>query len=335
MVRYGFGDASGAGFGSSIVSANDTALWYRHGVWGVDSDAVSSNYWELGNLVDTIVRFAGLHDLSSTKMFMFTDNSVAEAAFFNGTSSNEALFLLILRLRKLEMTTGLRLHVIHVPGKRMISQGTDGLSRGNLMEGVLGGSSMLEFMPLHLNAVERHPELLEWVRSWCGDELIVPFSPSEWFRRGHDITGVSENCNGMAIPKLATEAMVHLWAPAPAAADVAVEELRCARHKRQQSTHIFLCPRLMTYRWRQALHKVADVVLTIEARWDFWPESMFEPLIFGLCLPFGFDRPWCMQKHPKVVALGVELQRVWKTESWDARPILRQLLTYLSNRSGV
>jgi len=35
------------------------------------------------------------------------------------------------------------IHVIHVSGKRMIAQGTDGVSRGFLMEGVMAGDDML------------------------------------------------------------------------------------------------------------------------------------------------------------------------------------------------
>jgi hypothetical protein len=65
-------------------------------------------------------------------LLLFTDNSVAEGAFFRGTSSNPKLFSLILRLRALEMHHSLRIHVVHISGKRMIMQGTVGLSRGDL-----------------------------------------------------------------------------------------------------------------------------------------------------------------------------------------------------------
>jgi hypothetical protein len=50
----------------------------------------------------------------------------------------------------------------------MISQGTDGLSRGDMLNGVMGGADMLTFIPLALTAVERQPELMEWVDSWWG-----------------------------------------------------------------------------------------------------------------------------------------------------------------------
>lgn len=52
MVTYGFGDASGSGFGSTI--AVKSGLRVRHGVWGKDDTSNSSNYKELTNLVETI-----------------------------------------------------------------------------------------------------------------------------------------------------------------------------------------------------------------------------------------------------------------------------------------
>ena len=44
----------------------------------------------------------------------------------------------------LEVNFNMRLHVIHAVGTRMIQQGIDGVSRGNLMEGVMKGDAMLK-----------------------------------------------------------------------------------------------------------------------------------------------------------------------------------------------
>ena len=52
IVRYGFGDASGTGFGSTIQTRQ--GLKYRVGVWGSDEDSESSNFKELENVVSTI-----------------------------------------------------------------------------------------------------------------------------------------------------------------------------------------------------------------------------------------------------------------------------------------
>ena len=72
------------------------------------------------------------------EVFLCADNAVAERAFYKGNSKSPLLFSLILRLRRLQMKANFKLHLIHVAGSRMIEQGTDGLSRGILYEGLLG-----------------------------------------------------------------------------------------------------------------------------------------------------------------------------------------------------
>jgi hypothetical protein len=112
---------------------------------------------------------------------MFTDNYVTECAYFKGTSSSPILFGLVLRLRKLELHSGWKIHVIHIAGTRMISQGTDGLSRGDMLTGVMGGADMLTFIPLALTAIERQPELMEWVDSWWGTGNNSWLTPEGWY----------------------------------------------------------------------------------------------------------------------------------------------------------
>ena len=51
-VIYGFGDASGSGFGSSFTHAS--GIVYRVGVWGYDVNGEWSNYRELQNLVEVV-----------------------------------------------------------------------------------------------------------------------------------------------------------------------------------------------------------------------------------------------------------------------------------------
>ena len=87
------------------------------------------------------------------ELFMCTDNFVTECAFFKGTSRSELLFDLVLRLRVLELHAGWKLHVNHVAGTRMIGEGSDGLSRGDMLSGVMGGEGILAFVPFHLSAL--------------------------------------------------------------------------------------------------------------------------------------------------------------------------------------
>jgi hypothetical protein len=59
-----------------------------------------------------------------------TDNSTVESCLYKGNSSTPKLFRLMVCMGKLEMTHNARIVVAHVSGKRMIKEGTGGLSRG-------------------------------------------------------------------------------------------------------------------------------------------------------------------------------------------------------------
>jgi hypothetical protein len=103
-------------------------------------------------------------------MFLFTDNSTVEGALFKGNTSRRKLFNLIVRFRKIQRAHDAEIVVSHIAGTRMIAQGTDGVSRGALNQGVTTGMDMLSFIPLHLTAIERNPQVLGWVKSWLGED---------------------------------------------------------------------------------------------------------------------------------------------------------------------
>jgi hypothetical protein len=266
-ILYGFGDASGAGFGASwssrvVGSEEPTGASYRFGRWGKEGDGTSSNFRELRNLVDTLDELGNQGELEGAEVFIFTDNTTAEAAFSRGSSSSRTLFELVKRLKLLEMLSGTRFHITHVAGKRMIQPGSDGLSRGCLLDGVMAGDDMLSFVPLHQSALERSPELLAWLRDNTmlqqGEEWVV-LDPEGWYERGQDIVGGERNLDGVWVPTY--KAGTFLWTPPPCIASQCLEELRRARHKRQLSTHVFVCPRVMSTQWLRQLHRSADVVV--------------------------------------------------------------------------
>ena len=190
-VVYGFGDASGLGFGSSWIESSSKkesgVVGYRVGVWREDTEEESSNFRELANLVETLEHKSARGEFDGKEVFFFTDNSTCELAHFKGNSSSEELFKLILRLRVLGMKRKMRLHFIHVAGTCMIDQGTNGLSRGDLTEGVMKGTPMLTFVPLHyLLAISRSNSLVGCLKEWLGQDAEV-LMEEEWFNKGHDI----------------------------------------------------------------------------------------------------------------------------------------------------
>ena len=97
----------------------------------------SSNFREFQNQIETLELEHDSGNLDNLEVFVCTDNEVTEQAFYKGNSKSPQLFELVLRLRKLQQFAGCKLYVIHVAGTRMIEQGTDGLSRELLYEGLL------------------------------------------------------------------------------------------------------------------------------------------------------------------------------------------------------
>ena len=326
-VLYGFGDASGSGFGSSWETSDGTR--YRFGVWGKDIDGRSSNYRELRNLVDSLEDIALEQKLRGTEVYFFTDNSTAENAFFKGSSSSELLHELVTKLRRLEMTEGCKIVLVHVSGERMKLQGSDGLSRGNLLEGVMTGKDILSYIPLAQTALERSPKLIRWIESWAMEGKfgmqgfgVEVLDENDWFIKGHDIDGgyIRDDFYYHQYRK-----GTYLWNPPPAAAEIACEEIRKARTKRDKSTHIFICPRLLTPYWRSHLHRSADLILEIPAGGEYWPIEMHEPLILALFFPRLQHRPWQLRQSPSIMELGDRLQRMWRLGDYSQGPILRKL----------
>ena len=304
VALYGFADASGRGFGSTLIV--EGRVHFRHGQWSELYDESSSNYRELDNLVTAIEEAHSEGLLNNLELFMFTDNSTAESAFYKGTSSVIHLFNLILRLRKLQMTRDFMLHVIHCTGTRMKKQGTDALSRRDLTEGVMRGESIMTFVPLHLSAIDRQPNLRRWVESWFGAEVANWITPDQWFTDGQKLN----RC---------------IWTPPPAAGDVAIETLAKSKHKRPMNEHVVLIPRLMTSRWRKLLTKVCDVVFTVLVGMDVWGYSQHEPLIIGIAFPLISYRPWKLGGSKIMVEVESNLRGLQITSPQWGRDILREL----------
>jgi hypothetical protein len=123
---YGFGDASGKGFGSTMLSSR--GIKYRIGLLGADDEEESSNWKEFENQEEALVQEAEDGNLANSMVFFYTDNSIVESCLYKGNSSSPKLFRLMVRMRKLEMTHNARIMVSHVSGKRMIKEETNGVS---------------------------------------------------------------------------------------------------------------------------------------------------------------------------------------------------------------
>ena len=309
-IYYGFADASGSAFGGTLQEVKATDIVFEFGQWTERvTNEESSNWREFTNLVEFLEGKAETGMLDGAEVFMFTDNSTTEAAFWKGTSPYKKLCDLVIRLRKLEMSTGMILHVCHVSGRRMIDQGADGLSRGDHTTGVMAGDHTLKHVPLHLDAFTRSPALREWVEDLTHGLDATFLTPEGWYE--------DTNKEG-----------VFIWSPPPAAADVVVERLGIARHKRPNSLHLVFVPRLMTGRWRRHLGRGTDCYFRINTPplWDL--KSQCEPVLLYVSLPFLPHRPEFQWRGDIIKQLRWVLQEMQDSPSSFQRDLLRQLFLH-------
>ena len=312
LAFYVPGDASGSGFGSAVIDAR--GIRYQAGTWSGDWRAESSNFREADNLVLRLEQLGREGLVQGHEIFLFTDNFVFEACYYKGHSASEKLSDIMFRLHKAERDAGFKLHVIHVAGTRMKSWGVDGLSRGDLMEGMMAGKDPLSFIPLSEGADQRAGGAVRsWVDSWWGDwsgSPLVEVGPEQWF-------------------ELQKVQGPRLWMPPPAAMETVMEVFNEDRLAHPWNPHVFVVPRLMTHLWRKNLGKDMDVLFTVQVGEHFWGRAQHEPLIVAVALPLvHVDRhrgPWLARSMPEAKALVRELDLGFKFFKDPRHPGLHEL----------
>lgn len=275
-LLYGFGDASATGACSIFHKALhvkggyrfEGRIQYRHGHWCSRISEESSNYGELLNLVEGLELQVREGLMKGSEVFLFTDNSTVEEVYYKGNSTSKKLFELMVRLRRLEVQGNLVLHVVHVAGTRMILEGADGGSRGDLNQGAMAGEEIMQFVLLHLSAKDQSNNIDDWVRSWWNKALgpLEILDPVGWFSKAQGDGNF-------------------LWMPPPTAADVVADDLGDAIVKRPYCYHVIIVPTLMMGRWRGDLSNVTTCRFEIPARTTFWGPDCHEPLTLFIYIP--------------------------------------------------
>ena len=132
MVTHG----DGSGYGTGGTSSWVTPIWYSPvhtwlGVWSTRVLSFTSNWKELSTITATMERILRLGiDFSGHILIYFTDSDVTHNICRKSYGSKNHLMEALCNIRILEFVLGCRLIIIYVPGKVLITKGTDGLSRG-------------------------------------------------------------------------------------------------------------------------------------------------------------------------------------------------------------
>jgi hypothetical protein len=302
------GDASGSGFGTSTWTQDEEEIVAQFGAWDIGTSNESSNFREAYNLVLRVEQMVERGELKEgAEVFIFTDNFVSERAFYNGSSKSKRLHELVMRLRKLEMQGRIFVRVIWFAGTRMKEQGVDGLSRGDLTGGVMVGDKFLSFLPLNETVLERAPAFREGFSKGLVGQGWKWLSTEEWFDVAFD-----------------DDSGKFVWCPPPALADVALEQMCEVKHVHPNTTHVFLCPALMTAYWRKQLLKAADCCVTLLQGAPLWVARQHEPVVCALICPLLKHRPWQVKQQAWVEEWKCQVPRLWREGGRHWRHHMRQ-----------
>ena len=115
-----------------------------------------------------------------------------------------------------------------------------------------------------------------------------------------------------------------MWAPAPCVAEVALEQLCEAKHVHPGTSHLFVCPSLMTGRWRKQLNKISDLVVTLPVGTALWDTNQFEPVTIGLTCPLLSRRPWILKRTKWLVERKDRLQGMFREDPQAGWTYLRE-----------
>ena len=337
MALYVPGDASGCGFGSGLIGPDSEGQWsilYESGMWKDQWREESSNFREADNLVRRVESLAREGAIRGQELYLLTDNIVFESTFYKGYSSSCKLSSIILRLWMVEKEHSLVLHVVHLAGTRMKSWGVDGLSRGDLMEGMLAGVDPLSSIPLAQGANERSGGgIRAWVDTW--------WSPQGKPWLGAPMVEVTKE----RMFELNRVRGARLWMPPPAAMETVVGLFNEDRIAHPWNPHVFAVPRVMTFAWRKALGKDADLMFTVAPGDHFWSPDQHEPLIVAVVLPLAHAPhhrgPWVARGTDKALRVQRELDLGFKLGAANASRRLpdvdgrvREMWSDVQRRSG-
>ncbi|CAJ1936812.1 unnamed protein product [Cylindrotheca closterium] len=152
-------------------------MW--QGKWKPSIYIFPSVWKELATLKETLLwikESPHAHQVIGTTVFYFTDNSGVYWIATTGSSRTRSLHKLISEIRLLELDLQCVLQVVHVPGRVLITQGTDGLSRGvwmsalqDIMDSDRLTQAIFDPVPFDMALVWTHlPQMahLTWYRSW-------------------------------------------------------------------------------------------------------------------------------------------------------------------------
>jgi hypothetical protein len=163
----------------------------------------------------------------------------------NGSSSSTELHKLVRAAKLLELELGCQIEVVHVPGRLMITQGTDGLSRGMWIAPERLFRSSLDESMLTLEAAPFSPAFGKWLLNLTGYHSKTPY---------HHHTGVSTWSWNTIFQKLS------IWTPSPELGRQSLGHfMDCWVERAHETLGIFVIPRILQRDWGNISRHIYEI----------------------------------------------------------------------------
>jgi hypothetical protein len=191
-------------------------------------------------------------DIRGVTFFFFTDNSTTYFIMASGSSTAPGLHDMVRRITLLSIEIGFKLEVVHVPGTTLITQCTDGLSRG-IWASILHDRPSQQRILTELFAPAPYAtDIGQWALNQAGLDPSTPIHYRDW-----------------QLPHLPTEIfdVLTFWTPAPeVAAQLIVAILQLYAERPLTPSALFLIPRVLQKRWSNLSRHIIDLGVFIRSR---------------------------------------------------------------------
>jgi hypothetical protein len=159
-----FSDGSGTGTGGTVQYDEDSPFEMWLGTWNPLVFPFSANWKEMSTLLATLERAKaqGRTDVRGITFFYFTDSMTVYCVVTKGSSTSPGLHSMVEKIKKLEIELGCHLEVVHVPGTTIITERTDGLSRGIWVSDLHPRPSQHQLLSEIFAPVPHCPQLHQW-----------------------------------------------------------------------------------------------------------------------------------------------------------------------------
>jgi hypothetical protein len=177
-------DASAGGWGCTIEQYRSKKIDYCFGLFGPHISEQSSNFREL------LTVYRGLRECrrrfkaaAHIQVVAYTDNSVSASCINTATSKSEDLLPLAKEIGLYQVENNISCKAVWTPGRQLIKQGADPLSRGAFALEHLAEGAREEFDPYHSPVAITPPQLAQLVSDFFPDSTPLE-QPADWCHEG-------------------------------------------------------------------------------------------------------------------------------------------------------